>query len=153
MCCQDDVAPKELLLIHAACQFLDVAFQLMYVYEQLMIVELSCGMVATLGMGAGPIKALVEAEVSYDGFTVSRGGIATPLIIARPLGVSLLLDDYKTCIRPIFEGKNVLLTLVVYIDIICGYQTSHHQVIWPKKPCQEKSCIAWLMLYTSVIKL
>jgi hypothetical protein len=29
--------------------------------------------------------SLVEAEVLYDGFTVSREGIAAPLIIARPL--------------------------------------------------------------------
>ncbi len=27
----------------------------------------------------------------YDGFTVSHGGIAVPLITARPLGVSILL--------------------------------------------------------------
>ncbi len=37
--------------------------------------------------GCWTIKALVEAEVLYDGFTVSHGCIAAPLIIARPLGV------------------------------------------------------------------
>ncbi len=37
------------------------------------------------------IKALVVAEVLYDGFTVSRGGIAMTLIISRPSGVSILL--------------------------------------------------------------
>jgi hypothetical protein len=64
----------------------------MYVCDQLLIVILvsSSGMVAMLGMGARPSKTLVEAEV-YDGFTVSCGGIAVPLIIARPLGVSILL--------------------------------------------------------------
>jgi hypothetical protein len=34
--------------------------------------------------GCWTIKALVESEV-YDGFTVICGGIAAPLIIARPL--------------------------------------------------------------------
>jgi hypothetical protein len=42
--------------------------------------------------GCWTIKALVEAEVLYDGFTVSHGGIAAPLIIARPL---LCLYIYK----------------------------------------------------------
>ncbi len=66
---------------------------------------------------------LVEAEVLYDGFTVSRGCIAAPLIIARPLGVSLLISNYKTSIKSISD-ENALLTLVVYIYVICGYQTS-----------------------------
>ena len=63
-------------------------------------------------------------------FTVSHGCIAAPLIIARPLGVSLLTSNHKTSIKPI-QGENALVTLVVYIHI-CGYQTSHHQAIWHK---------------------
>ncbi len=51
--------------------------------------------------GCWTIKTLVEAEVLHDGFTVSRGCIAGPLIIARPLGVSLLISNYKTSIKPI----------------------------------------------------
>ncbi len=51
--------------------------------------------------GCWTIKALVEAEVLYDVFTVSRGCIAAPLIMARPLGVSLLISNYKTSIKPI----------------------------------------------------
>jgi hypothetical protein len=51
--------------------------------------------------GCWTIKALVEAEVLYDGFTVSRGCIAAPLIIARPVGVSLLTSNYETSIEPI----------------------------------------------------
>jgi hypothetical protein len=61
-------------------------------------------------------------------FTVSRGCTAVPLIIARTLGVSLLTSNYKNSIKPI-SGKNALVTLVVYIYIICGYQTSRHQAI------------------------
>ncbi len=38
------------------------------------------------------IKALVEAEMLYDGFTVSHRCIVVPLIIARPLGVLLLMS-------------------------------------------------------------
>jgi hypothetical protein len=34
---------------------------------------------------------LVEAEVLYDGFTVSHGGTAALLIIARSVDVSILL--------------------------------------------------------------
>ncbi len=49
--------------------------------------------------GCWTIKALVEAEVLYDGFTVSCRCIAAPLIIA--LGVSLLISNYKTSIKPI----------------------------------------------------
>jgi hypothetical protein len=51
--------------------------------------------------GCWTIKALalIEAEVLYDGFTVSRGCIAAQLIIARPLGVSLLIKKYKTSIK------------------------------------------------------
>ncbi len=51
--------------------------------------------------GCWAIKALAEAEVLYDGFTVSRGCIAAPLIIARPLGVSLSKSNYKTSTKPI----------------------------------------------------
>ncbi len=51
--------------------------------------------------GCWTIKALVEAEVLHDGFTVSCGCIAAPLIIAIPLGVSLLISNYKTSIKPI----------------------------------------------------
>jgi hypothetical protein len=40
--------------VHA--NFLDWALQLMYVYDQLLIVISSSGMVAMLGMGAGPSK-------------------------------------------------------------------------------------------------
>ncbi len=58
-------------------------------------------------------------------FTVSRGCIAVLLIIARPLGVLLLTSNYKTSIKPIY-GKHALVTLVVNIYIICGYQTSRH---------------------------
>jgi hypothetical protein len=55
--------------------------------------------------GCWTIKALVKAEVLYDGFTVSCGCIAAPLIIARPLGVSILISNYKTSIKPILKGK------------------------------------------------
>ncbi len=44
--------------------------------------------------GCWTIKALVEAEVLYDGFNVSHRCIAAPSIIARPLGVSLLMSNY-----------------------------------------------------------
>jgi hypothetical protein len=40
--------------VHA--NFLDWALQLMYVYDQLLIIISSSGMVATLRMGAGPSK-------------------------------------------------------------------------------------------------
>jgi hypothetical protein len=82
--------------VHA--NFLDWALQLMYVHDQLMIIISSSSMEA---YGCWTIKALVEAEVLYDGFTVSHGYIAAPLIIARPLGVSLLINNYKTSIKPI----------------------------------------------------
>jgi hypothetical protein len=54
----------------------------------------------TIGLGATLATCHTKAEV-YDGFTVSHGGTAVPLIIARPLGVSILLDNYKTSIKPI----------------------------------------------------
>ncbi len=57
MLCQDDVAPGEFLLLQCACQFpLDWAHQLMHVHNQFLIVISSSGMLAMLGMGAGPLK-------------------------------------------------------------------------------------------------
>jgi hypothetical protein len=58
MLCQDDVAPGEFLLVQCACQiiFLDWAHQLMYVHDQLLIVILSSGILAMLGVGSGPSK-------------------------------------------------------------------------------------------------
>ncbi len=50
----------------------------------------------------------------YDGFTVCHGGIAAPLIIARPLGVSKLINNYKTSIKPI-KGKCFVDTGGVYL--------------------------------------
>jgi hypothetical protein len=58
---------------------------------------------------------LVEAEVLYDGFSVSRGCIAALLIIARLFGVSLLISNYKTSIKPILRGKCFGDTGGVYI--------------------------------------
>ncbi len=70
------------------------------------------------------IKALVEAEVLYDGFSMSRRGIAALLIIARPLGVSVLLNNYKTSINLFLKEKMVVDTGGVHI---------HH--LWlPNKP-------------------
>ncbi len=54
--------------------------------------------------GCWTIKALVEAEV-YDGFTVSFRGIAAPLIIARPLGVSILLIVIRQAWNLFNKGK------------------------------------------------
>ncbi len=65
--------------------------------------------------GCWTIKALVEAEVLYDGFTVSRGCIAAPLIITRPFGVSLLISNHKTSIKPILREKCFGDTGGVYI--------------------------------------
>jgi hypothetical protein len=83
--------------VHANC--LDWALQLMNVCNQLLI-TISSSVVVLAWYGCWTIKAVVEAEVLYGGCTVSRGCIA--------------------------EGENALLTLVVYIYIICGYQTSRH---------------------------
>jgi hypothetical protein len=58
MHCHDDVASWR-VFTHPMCMlfFLDWALQLMYVYDQLLIVISSSGMVAMLGtMGAGPSK-------------------------------------------------------------------------------------------------
>jgi hypothetical protein len=56
--------------------------QLMYVYDHRFIIKRHVG---HTWYGCWIIKALVETEVSYDCFTVSRGGIAALLMIARPL--------------------------------------------------------------------
>jgi hypothetical protein len=57
MLSQDDIAIGEFLLLHCACQYLlDWAHQLMYVHNQFLIVISSSGMLALLGMGAGPSK-------------------------------------------------------------------------------------------------
>jgi hypothetical protein len=56
----------------------------MYVYDQLLIVILSSGMLAMLDVGSGPSK-LCQKLRCYDGITLIHGGIAAPLIIARPL--------------------------------------------------------------------
>jgi hypothetical protein len=95
---------------------------------------------------------LVEAEVLYYGFTLSScGGIEVPLIIARPLGVNIIIiNNVKTSIKLSFSEKNVLLTLVVYMYIICGYQTSCHQEIW-QKISSGKKILACLMLYISAL--
>ena len=49
-------------------------------------------------------------------FTVSHGCIAVPLIIARPLGISLLIHNYKTSIKPILRGKCFVDTGGVHIN-------------------------------------
>jgi hypothetical protein len=56
--CQDGVAPGEFYSsnMYANTIFLDWALQLMYVCDQLLIIISSIGIVATLGMGAGPSK-------------------------------------------------------------------------------------------------
>jgi hypothetical protein len=57
MLSQEDVAPGEFLLLQCACQmFLDLAHQLMYVHDQLLIVLSSSGMLVVLGVGSGPSK-------------------------------------------------------------------------------------------------
>ena len=57
MLCQDDVAPGEVLLFQCACHFFfDWAHQLMYVHDQLLIILLSSGMLALLGISSGPSK-------------------------------------------------------------------------------------------------
>jgi hypothetical protein len=52
---QDDIASGR-VLTSPMCMpiFLDLSLQLMYVYDQSMIVISSSSMVAMLGMGAGP---------------------------------------------------------------------------------------------------
>jgi hypothetical protein len=60
-------------------------------------------------------KALVEAEVLYDGFTVSCRGIAAPLIIARPLQCLFIYKTIGLAKKPISQGKNALLTLVAHV--------------------------------------
>jgi hypothetical protein len=51
------------------------------------------------------------------------------------------LNNYKTSIKPISQGKNALLTLVVYVFIIYGYQTSCHQEIWQKLVGEKNALI------------
>jgi hypothetical protein len=83
---------------------------------------------------------------------VSCRCIAAPLIIARPLGVSLLISNYKTSIKPI-QGENALVTLVVYIYIICGYQTSCHHVIWHKTLLGKRLACLVDVVYQCIIVL
>jgi hypothetical protein len=52
----------------------------------------------------GTIKALIESEVFYVGFTVSRGCRAAPLIMARPIGISLLIIIIRIAFN-LFKGK------------------------------------------------
>jgi hypothetical protein len=73
----------------------------MYVYDQLLIVISSSGMGSHAWYGCWAIKDLVEADEVYDGFTVCCGGLAAPMIIASPLGVALLISNYKTSIKPV----------------------------------------------------
>jgi hypothetical protein len=56
MRCQDDITPGEFRLSNVHANFLDWALQLMYVHNQFLIVISSSGMLAMLGMGAGPSK-------------------------------------------------------------------------------------------------
>jgi hypothetical protein len=55
-----------------------------------------------------------------------------------------------TTTKPISQGKNALLTLVVYIYIICGYHTSCHQMIW-QKTSVGKNCLACFTIDTSAL--
>jgi hypothetical protein len=96
--------------------------------------------------GFWTIKALVEAEVLYDGFTVSCRCIAL-LIIGRPLGVSLLISNHTTSIKPILRGKCFGHTGGVYTSSVAIKQAIMEQ--FGTKPCWEKDCLAWLMLYSS----
>jgi hypothetical protein len=64
-------------------------------------------MVAMLGMGARPSKLWSKLRY-HDGFTVICGGIAAPLIIARPL-VSLYLKIIRI-------AKNLFLRLKCFTD-------------------------------------
>jgi hypothetical protein len=85
-------------------------------------------------------------------FTVSSGCIAAPLIIARPLGVLLSISNYKTSIKPNY-GKNALVSLVVYIYIICGYQTSCHQAIWHKTLLEKRLPCLVDVVYQCIVVL
>ncbi len=107
------------------------------------------GHVSHTWYGCWTIKALVEAEVLYYVFTVSRGGIAAPLIIARPLGVSILINYYKTSIKPI-KGKMLCWHWrCIYTPSVAIKQAIIKQ--FGKSTCWEKDCLAWLMLYTSAL--
>ncbi len=99
--CQDDIAPGEFWLLQCACQLFfglgtsthvcSWSINDCYIFKQ---------HGSHAWYGCWTIKALVEAGVLYDGFTLSRGCIAVPLIIARLLGVLLLISNYKTSINP-----------------------------------------------------
>jgi hypothetical protein len=94
MRCQDDVTPGEFLLIQCACQFLGLGtstYVCSWSITDCYIIKW-CGSHAWYGW---TIKAMVEAKVLYDGFTVSCRGIIAPLIIARPLDVSILLMNIR----------------------------------------------------------
>ncbi len=101
MLCQDDAAPGEVLLLQCTCQFIWLGTSTHVCSWSIT----DCYIIRRHGShawyGCWTIKALVEAEVLYDGFTVSSRCIAAPLIITRPLGFSLLISNYKTSIKPI----------------------------------------------------
>ncbi len=96
----------------------------MYVYGQLQIVISLSGHVSQAWYGCWTIKAKalleVEAGVLYDGFTVSRRGMAAPLIIARSLRCLKKFNNFKICIKPVSYGRNTLFTLVVYIHSVAS---------------------------------
>jgi hypothetical protein len=57
MLCQDDVSPREFLLIQCACQlFLGLGTSTHVCHDQLLIVISSSGMFAMIGIGSGPSK-------------------------------------------------------------------------------------------------
>ncbi len=87
--------------LQCAYHFFDWALQLIYVHNQFLIVISSSSMLAMLGMAAGSSKLWKQLRCYMMAFTVSCGCIAAPLIIARPVGVSLLTNNYKTSIKPI----------------------------------------------------
>ncbi len=77
-----------------------------------------------------------------------------PLIIARPLGVNIIIiNNFKTSIKPSFSEKNVLLTLVLYMNIICGYQTSCHQEIWQKNLIRGKNSCLFDVVHQCIVAL
>jgi hypothetical protein len=88
MLCQDDATPGEFYSsdVYANTNLWNWTIQLMYVNDLLLIVW----HVSHTWYGCWTIKSLEEAEVLYNGFTVSHRCIADPLIIARTLHVSYL---------------------------------------------------------------
>ncbi len=58
MLCQDEIAPENFYLsnVYANTNLKDWKIQLMYVYDQLLIIISLSGMLAMFGMGAGPSK-------------------------------------------------------------------------------------------------